>query len=53
MTNNPTDNERNTVVHHDNNDVQDVLEDLDNNTWVVPDDMQNLPTHIFKDNLLS
>ena len=52
MTNNPTDNERNTVVHHDN-DVQDVLEDLDNNTWVAPDDMQNLPTHISKDNLLS
>ena len=42
MTNNPTDNERNTVVYHDN-DAQDILKDLDNNTWVVPDDMQNLP----------
>ena len=52
MTNNPTNNERNNVVHHDN-DVQDVLKDLDNNTWVAPDDMQNLPTHIFKDNLFS
>ena len=47
----PTVNERNTIKNHENN-VQDVLENLDINTWVIPDDMQNLPTHIFKANLL-
>ncbi|CAG8708116.1 11305_t:CDS:2, partial [Funneliformis mosseae] len=37
-------------IKHENE--PDVMEDLDSNTWVASDEMQNLPTSIFKKNIL-
>src|ERR1043166_10107516 len=35
------------------NDIQDVFDDSDPNTWVATGDMEGLPTAIFKKNILS
>src|SRR5688572_14753581 len=48
-----TDNNNIPNSSDDHEDVQDICDDLDANTWVASGEMSSLPTSIFKDNTLS
>jgi hypothetical protein len=50
-TNHPSNTE--TVQNVTDDTEQDFFDDLDNNTWTATGEMRNLPTGIFKRNLLS
>ncbi|PKB94664.1 hypothetical protein RhiirA5_438288 [Rhizophagus irregularis] len=54
MSNNQNNLNNNETGNHNVDNVQeDTLEDFDSNTWIAPSEMQQLPTKIYKGNLLT